>query len=131
MKGQAFLALIFLMGTIAVLIALTLAFSANSFIDSGYGYQAGTEARAAATSGEEDALLQLDRNGASWNPGTYTVAIGSSTATVAVTQNSPSSGYYTIVSSATVSNHEGKINVVAYVVASTSQVSVISWQEVE
>lgn len=131
MKGQAFLALVFLIGTIVVLIGVTLAFLANSFVDTGYGYQDLIQAQSLATSGAEDALLQLDRSGTSWNPGTYTLFVGSSTASVTVTQNSPSTNYYTIISAATVSNHVGKVDVVAYVASSTSQVSIISWQNVQ
>jgi uncharacterized protein (UPF0333 family) len=133
MKGQAFLALVFLIGTIVVLIGATLAFTANSFIDSGYGYNASIQAQAAATSGVNDALLQLDREGTAWTPTTnpYTIAVGSTTATVTVTANSPSTNYYTILSAATVASHVGKVSVVAYVVASTSQVQVVSWQNVQ
>lgn len=130
MKGQAFLSLVFLIGTIVALIGITLAFFANSFIDTGYGYQASTQAEAIATSGAEDALLQLNRSGSS-APTSYTLPVGSSTATVTITQGSPSTGYVTILSTATVSSRIRKINVVAALNASTSQVSVVSWTEIQ
>ncbi len=130
MKGQAFLALIFLIGTIVALIGITLAFLANSFIDTGYGYQASTQAEAVATSGAEDALLQLNRSG-SGAPSSYSVPVGSSTASVTITQGSPSAGLVTILSTATVSSRTRKINVVAALNASTTKVSVVSWAEIQ
>jgi len=113
-KGQAFLALVFLIGAIVAMVGVTLAFLAGSFADTGYGYQALAQAQAAANSGVQDALLQLDRNGSSWNPGTYTLAVGSTTATIIVQQNTPSTGYYTITSSATVSSRVRTVQVVVY-----------------
>jgi hypothetical protein len=130
-KGQAFLALIFLIGGIVILVGVTLAFLVNSYVDTTYGYQALVSAQAVAISGAEDALLQFNRNGSSWNPGTYSVVVGSSTATVTVTQNSPATGEDTIVSYGTVSLRTGKVSVVAAVNASTSAVNVISWQQVQ
>jgi hypothetical protein len=131
-KGQAFLALVFLIGAIVALVGITLALFASSFVDSGYGYQASAQAQAVATAGVEDALLQLDRN-VNFPCGTvdasgYTIPVGSSTATVTVTQNCPTTnGSATILSTATVSNHTSKLSVVVSVNASTSQVSVMSW----
>lgn len=129
------MALVFLIGGIIVLAGITLAFLVNSSIDTGYGYQASSQAEAAATAGAEDALLQLDRNN-NFPTGTadssgYTVPVGSSTASVMVTQSSPSSGYATILSSATVSNRTKKLSVVVAINASTSQVSVVSWAETQ
>jgi hypothetical protein len=130
MKGQAFLSLIFLIGAIVALAGITLAFFANSFVDTGYGYQASTQAEAIATSGAEDGLLQLNRYG-STAPASYTLPVGSSTATVTITQGSPSAGYATILSIATITSHTKKIDVVATVNASTSKVSVVSWTEIQ
>lgn len=129
-RGQAFLALMFLVGGIVVLIGITIAFLANSFIDTGYGYRASTQAEAVATSGAQDALLQLDRNSGFSSSG-YGVGVGSSTATVTVTQSSPSAGFVTVLSTATVSNRTRKINVVLSVNATTSQTSVVSWAEIQ
>lgn len=129
MKGQAFLALIFFIGSIIVLAGITLAFFTNSFVDIGYGYQASVQADALAASGAEDALLHLDRGDLVF-PASYNLMVGSSTAAVTVTKDVPSAGYYTILSTATVSNRMRKVNVVAAVNAITSQVSVISWQNI-
>jgi hypothetical protein len=128
-KGQAFLSLIFLIGVVVVGIGVAVAFLASSFVDTGYGYQASIQADAVATSGAQDALLQLDRN-VGFSSGGYSVAVGSSTATVTVTPSS-TVGFTTIISSATVSNHTRKVNVVVSVVSSTSQVSIVSWQAVQ
>lgn len=134
-RGQAFLALVFLIGGLALAVGITLAVVFNSVIDTAYGYRALTQAQAAATSGAEDALLQLDRNSnfTAAPPG-YSVAVGSSTATVSVVAGAagtPLAGFDTIVSTATVANRTRKVSVVAAVNASTSQVSVVSWQIVQ
>jgi len=127
-RGQTFLALVFLIGGVVILIGLTLVFLANTFVDTGYGYQASIQAEAVAASGVRDALLLLGRISGASLPGSYTVPVGSSTATVTITQNSPSAGLITVLSTATVSNRARKISVVAAIDASTGQVSVISWQ---
>lgn len=127
-RGQTFLALIFLIGGIIVLIGLTIAFFVSSFVDTGYGYRASVQAEAVAASGAQDALLRLDRFASSSVAGTSNVTVGSSTATVTVTQNTPSAGLVTILSTATVSNHTKKVSVVAAIDASTGQASVLSWQ---
>jgi hypothetical protein len=125
-RGQAFLSLVLLVGGAIILIGLTLAFLATSFIDTGYGYRALTQAQAAANSGVSDALLQLDRNASFSQPSGYSVIAGPNTATVTVTQNSPSTGLVTILSTATVGTRTRKITVVAAANASTSQVTVTS-----
>lgn len=133
MKGQAFLALVFLIGSIVVLIGATLAFLATSFIDTGYGYQALTQAEAVANSGVQDALIKIDRGvfTPTCNCTAYSLPVGSSTANVAVTLASPSVGYDTVLSTATVSNRTRKVNVVVAVNASTSQAAVVSWQDIQ
>jgi len=127
-QGQAFLSLVLLAGGAMVIIGLTLAFIATSFIDTGYGYQALTQAQAVAASGAQDALLQLDRNTGFGNAGgyVYAVPVGSSTATVTVTQSAPSAGFVTIHSTATIANRTRNMTVVASVNANTGQVSVVS-----
>jgi len=129
-RGQAFLAVVFLIGGIVVFSGVLLAFLASTFIDSGYGYQASIVAEAAADSGAQDALLQLDRDPNFSSTG-YALAVGSTTATVAVTQASPSKGYVTILSSATVSSRTRKIQVVVAEDDSTDLLSVISSQEIQ
>lgn len=128
--GQAFLALVLLIGGLALAVGITLAFISNSFVDVGYGYRASLQAQAAATSGAEDALLQLDRNAAFASPG-YSFVAGSTTVSVSVTQNIPSAGLATISSTATIANHTRTLAVVAAVSTSTSQVNVLSWQVVQ
>lgn len=129
-SGQTFLALVFLIGGIIALVGITLAFLVTSFIDSGYGFQASVRAEAIANSGIQDALLQLDRNASFSNSG-YLLPVGSSTATVSVTQNSPSTGLVTILSAATVSGRVKKINVILSENSTTDQFSPISWQETQ
>ncbi len=111
-----------------VLIGITFALIVNSFIDTSYGYKALAQAQAAATAGAEDAVLRLDRNASFSSTGGYAVAVGSTTAMVTVTPSSTSPGIVTILSAATVANRTRKVNVVASVNATTSQVNIVSWQ---
>jgi hypothetical protein len=135
-KGQAFLALTFFIGGILAIAGILIAFLTLSYVDTGYGVAASFNAEAAATAGAEDALLQLDRNAVfpqgSGMSDPYTIAASSSTtATVTVTQNSPSSGFVTILSVATVSGHTKKIDVIVSENAATGQLSVVSWADVQ
>jgi hypothetical protein len=126
------LALVIFIGGIVAVGGLLIAFFAASSVDTGYGVAAEFNAEAAATAGAEDGLLQLDRNAQFSNTSGYSVSAGSSTtATVTVTQNTPSTGLATILSVATVSGHTKKIDVVVSENASTEQVSVVSWTEVQ
>ncbi|MBI3589452.1 MAG: hypothetical protein HY093_03540 [Candidatus Liptonbacteria bacterium] len=61
-RGQAALALIFLIGGTVVLLAATLAFLIFNFINSTYGYQAVNRALGVAMAGANDALIKLVRN---------------------------------------------------------------------
>jgi len=123
---------VFLIGTILMLAGVAIAFFANSYIDTGYGYKALVQAEAAAISGANDAVLQVTRNESNLpSPDNYSLTVGSTTASVTITQNSPSSGFVTVLSTATVSSRTRKIQVVLAVNASTSQTSVVSWQEVQ
>jgi uncharacterized protein (UPF0333 family) len=128
-KGQAFLALVFLIGAIVAIVGVLIAFFANSSIDTGYGLSAAAAAEAVASSGAQDAMLQLDRN-ASFASSGYTIPVGSSTASVMVDQNTPSTGYVTIISAATVSSHTKKIQVILYVNPSTTQMTTVSSQDI-
>ena len=126
-RGQIFVALILFVGGIILLIGLTLAILEASFVDTGYGYQASVQAEAAATSGAEDALLQLDRNPGFASNG-YVVAVGSSTATVSVANTA---GIITIIATAVVSNRTKKVSVTAAVSTSTNQVAVTAWTVIQ
>jgi hypothetical protein len=133
-RGQAFLTLTFFIGGILAIAAILIAFLTLSYVDTGYGAAASYNAEAAATAGAEDALLQLDRNAAFSTAvlGPYTISSTSSvTATVTVTQNSPSAGLVAILSVATVSGHAKKISVVVSENASTGQISIVSWTDIQ
>lgn len=131
-NGQAFLALTLFIGGIVAVVGVLIAFLALSYVDTGYGTVAALNAEAAATSGAEDGLLQLDRDTAFSNTSGYSVSTGTSTtATVTVTQNTPSSGLATILSVATVSGHTKKISVIAAENPVTGQISIVSWADVQ
>ena len=120
--------MVFLIGGVILLVGLTLAFFSNSFIDVGYGYQASANAEGAAISGAQDAMLQLDRNTAS---SSYSILVGSTTAAITVTQNTPATNYITILSVATVSLRTRKVQVIMFKDPNTSQLTVTSWQEIQ
>ncbi len=127
-NGQAALSFVFLIGVIVLSIGVAVAFLANSFLNSGYGYQAANRAMAVASAGAEDALMRLARNKDFSSVSSYSVPVGSDSASVTVNQNSPSTGQAKIVSSATVSFQQRKFQVVVSIDSTTGQVSLISWQ---
>ena len=126
-SGQVFLSMTLLIGGIVVTAGILFSFFVASFIDSGYGLQASYVAEVVATSGVEDALLQLARNGAFSSPSGYTVNTGGKTATVTV--SAPSSGLITIISTATVSLRTRKITAVVSENPATNQIIIVSWQQ--
>lgn len=125
--GQAALSFVILIGVIIISIGATLAFLAASFLSSGYGFQAANRALAVASAGAEDGLMQLVRNKDFSAVTPYPVPIGSDSASVTVAQNSPVSGQATVLSSATVSFRQRKIQVIVSVNGITSKVDVVSW----
>jgi hypothetical protein len=127
-NGQSILAFVFLIGGIIVLTGLALAFLATSFLNSAYGFRAAQRAQAVASAGVYDALMRLDRNSGFSSVG-YDVTLGNDTAHVVVTQNLPSTGKATIVSTATVTLRQRTINVVVANASSTGQIVVVSWAQ--
>ena len=117
-RGQATLALVFLVGGIVISAAITMAILAISFINSGFGYQSSNRALAAAYAGAEDAYLQLLRN-KDFSAGGYEVPVGSSTAEVTVVQNSPAAGQVKIISSAAAQNYRRRIQAIVSMATST------------
>lgn len=128
-EGQAFLSMTLLIGGIIVAVGILFSFLVASFIDSGYGLQASYVAEVAATTGVEDALLKLARNGAFSSPSGYTIPVGGNAATVTV--SAPSSGLITVLSAATVSFRTRKITAVVSENPATNQVTLVSWQETQ
>jgi hypothetical protein len=122
--------MVFFVGGIMIVVGITMAVIAATFIDTGYGVQASNAAEAAATAGAEDAYIQLVRNSTFSNTSGYNIANGSSTATVTATQNSPSSGYVTVIATATVNGRTRKVQVVFAVNSATGQIAVVSWADV-
>ena len=106
LTGQAALSLILVIGGAIVMMALSLAFLATSFVNSTYGFRASQKAEAVASAGAADAMRQLLRDKdfvPSSNP--YVLSVGSDSATVKVEQDLPISGQVTITSTATVLLH--------------------------
>lgn len=120
--------MVFLIGGIILLVGLMLVFFSSSFIDIGYGYQASLNAEAAAVSGAQDAMLQLERNTAT---SSYSLPVASTTVAVTVTQNAPSTNYITVLSVATVSLRTRKVQAILFKDPTTGQFTVTSWQEIQ
>lgn len=121
------MALVFFIGAIVAVVGILIAFFANSFVDTGYGLSASANAEAAASSGAQDAVLQLNRNPSAPS---YSLPVGSTTVAITITASS-TAGYTTILSVASVSNHVKKVQVVLFENASTSQTNIVSWQDVQ
>ena len=128
-KGQTALSLVFLIGGIAILVGVTLAFLTTSFLNVSSGFESGQRASAVANAGAEDGMLQLIRNKSFSDVSGYPVPVGSNSATVTVTQNSPVAGQATIVSNAVVSLYRRQVKAVVSIDSTTGQVNVISWGE--
>lgn len=126
-NGQAALSLIFLISGIVVVVGVTLAFLATSFVNSGLGFQTSERALAAASAGASDALLQLVRN-KDFTSGGYSFNVGSGSVTV--TAQGSGSNKTTIVSTATMGRYQRKIQVVASADSTIGQINIISWQEI-
>ncbi len=127
-RGQAALSLVFLIGGIIILVGVSLTFIVVSFIGSNYGFQMSNRALAAASGGANDAVIKLLRD-KDFSSAGYTVTIGSDSAAVAVTQNSPIAGQAKIISTGTASSYQRKIQAVAAVNATTGQVQLVSWEQ--
>jgi hypothetical protein len=127
LTGQAVLSLILTIGVIIVMIALSLAFLASSFVNSAYGFRIAQRAEAVASSGAADGLMQLLRNKDFVpTPNPYTVSVGSDSAAVKVDQNLPVAGEVTITSTATILFRTRTITVVVSRNSTSSLITLIS-----
>ena len=129
-SGQAALSLVFLTGGIIVLIGVSLAFLAISFINSSFAFQSANKALAVASTGVNDVLIQLVRNKSFY--GTYCVPkslpCDKGSANVVVFQDTPSPGLVTIESLATSFVSRRKIKAIVSVNSTTTQVNLVSWE---
>lgn len=125
MKGQTALTLVFLIGSIAVLVGTTLAFVAINLANLGIGFKISEQVIAAASSGIYDALLQLIRN-YNFSSSGYNIEVGNASVNVSVSQ---SGGVATIISTATFKGYVRKVKAVATINSSTGEVNLVSWQE--
>ena len=134
-KGQAALSFVFLVGSIVILVGVTLSFLASSFMNSNAGFIAAQRALSVAKAGANDGYFQLFRNkdfsSAGYAVPTNGGTLEGTTASVVVTQNSPSTGLVTITSAATISFHTRKVQLIASVASSTGNVGLVSWREVQ
>ena len=98
--GQATISLVLLIGGIASAVVIAIALIAISMVGTGFAADAAQRARAVAMAGIEDGALRLARSAS--DTGSYTVAAGSSTASVTIYPATPSAGFTSIYSQATV-----------------------------
>ncbi len=126
-KGQTLLTLVLIIGGIIAAAGTIFVVVAISIASSGYAFRASQTANAAALAGIQDAALQLARNYVFSSSG-YTLAVGSNNTTVVVTQNSPSSGYITVLSTAVVSGATRKLSALFSENTTTGQTNLISVQ---
>jgi len=113
-----------------IIVGATLTFIVVSFLNSTYGFRDANQALSLASSGVQDAVLQLTRN-KDFSDAGYCVpdtSCGTGTATVAVTQNSPSSSQITIISSASFNIRQRRVRAIVSLATSTGEISVISWE---
>ena len=134
--GQAALSLVFLTGGIILLVGLSLAFLAISFINSSFAFQSANKALAAASAGVNDAMVQLVRNkifsGTYCGPSPPSIPpCDKGSANVVVSQNNPSPGLVKIVSDATSFVSKRKIRAVVSINSTTTQVNLVSWDLVQ
>jgi len=123
-----FVGMVLLIGSVIGIIALFLLFLSGSLVDSSYGIKYNAAAQAAAQAGAEDALLRIDRNSFAALPALYSLPVNGATAQVNVAGIIP--GTVTVTSTATVSNHTKTVLLVVSI-ANNTQVSVVSWTEVQ
>ncbi|MDO8515881.1 MAG: hypothetical protein Q7S28_01375 [bacterium] len=130
------LSLVFLIGTIAVIIAVTIAFLALSFLNSSAGFQAANKALTIASGGIHDAILQLVRTNNGCGPvscgSSYCVpypCVTGSTATVTITNPDPlATDQAIIVSQATVSGYTRKLRAIVKIDSTTGIITLVSQQ---
>ena len=124
-RGQAALSFVFLVVTIIILVATTLALAVTSFLNSTFGFQASERAAAVAAAGVDDALIQLIRNKDFSDVSGYTVPVGGGSATVTVTRLA---GQATIVSVGALSIYQRRVRAVVSVDPTTGRVTILSRQ---
>ncbi|MEK7507858.1 MAG: hypothetical protein AAB602_02115 [Patescibacteria group bacterium] len=128
-SGQTVLPLVLLMGGLIVLSAITMAFLSRSFLASSYGFQISEKAKAVAASGAYDALIRLTRN--KDLSGAYSLPLGTYSADVSITQDSPVPGQAAITSVSAISGRQRKVSVVVSRSPSTGQIILTYWKYIE
>lgn len=115
-----------------MLLGTSLALTALSFANSALGFQASNRALVVAISGALDAELQLTRN-KDFSDAGYCVPAANlpcpaGSATVIVTQNSPTTGQVTVTSDATAARRRRKVQMIFSVGSLTTEVDRVSFQ---
>lgn len=124
--GQAVLAPVLIIGSIVMLLGVTLTFLANSLINITGGFQAAEQAQSVAFSGVYDALMRLSR--AKGFYGAYVVPINDWSANVAVVQDFPSVGLVEITSDAVASRRRREVRAIVSRNSINGAISLVSWE---
>ncbi len=127
--GQMMLSLIFLIGGVIITIGVALSILGFSFITSITGYRAAILAEAAASSGANDAILQVVRN-ANFSSTGYTLPFTNVSDIVTATQGTPSANETTIISLAQIRTIKQKIQVILSIDPVSKKVDVVSYQKI-
>jgi hypothetical protein len=127
--------LIFVIGGVIVLFAVTLALLALSFLNSTYGFQAANRAAALADGGVHDVMLQLQRDKDFESAGyclpySATLPCPSGQVQIVVTQGTPIVGNVTATADVTVLRYRRRVQAVFSVNASSGLVQLINSQQV-
>jgi len=126
-RGQSALAVTLVIGGIAILIGVTLAILAISFLNSAFGFQNANRAQAIAMSGISDAMVQFVRN-KDFPSSSYCVPLGCgvNSATVTITQHSPTVSQATVSSTAAILNYTKRLQAIISIDQTTGLVTLFS-----
>ncbi len=130
-SGAAALPVVLVIGSVVLELTLVSSFVAYTLSQSGFGERASTEALFVARSGAMDAIRKVVRNKDFSDADGYTLTVGSKSASVTVTKDSPTTGQTRVVSTGTAWLRQKKIRADLTVNATTGEVNLISFEEID
>ena len=128
-KGIAAIPTVIIFGGIIAEIAIATTFLSLAFTNTSLGLRLSAEAFGAAQSGVEDAVLRLARDRNYQNISGYSLAVGRATATITITQGSPSANQATILSTGTSFRRKRAVRAIVTIDDVSGVVSLVSLKE--
>jgi len=128
--GAAALPIVLILGGVIVEMMVASAFVAYSVSKSGLGDKMSMQALVVARAGAMDAVRRVIRNKDFYNTDSYTLTLGTGTAQVTVTKDSPEVGKTRVVSVGTALMRQKKIQADLKVNSTTGEVNLLSFDEV-